>query len=52
LIVPAIPKEVFTIGDFAVTKSILITAASYSMKKKIKKLMLLTTKKNKNLIIH
>ncbi len=45
LIVPAIPKEVFTIGDFIVTKSILIMllfailmiAASYSMIKKDKK---------------
>lgn len=45
LIVPAIPKEVFTIGDFVVTKSILMMllfailmiAASYSMIKKDKK---------------
>lgn len=45
LIVPAIPKEVFTIGDFIVTKSILMMllfailmiAASYSMIKKAKK---------------
>ena len=45
LIVPAIPKEVFTIGDFIVTKSILMMllfailmiAASYSMIKKDKK---------------
>ena len=45
LIVPAIPKEVFTVGDFIVTKSILMMvlfavlmiAASYSMIKKDKK---------------
>ena len=45
LIVPAIPKEVFTVGDFVVTKSILMMvlfavlmiAASYSMIKKDKK---------------
>ncbi len=45
LIVPAIPKEVFSIGDFVVTKSILMMllfavlmiAASYSMIKKDKK---------------
>jgi uncharacterized protein len=45
LIVPAIPKEVFTIGDFVVTKSILMMllfailmiAASYSMIKRDKK---------------
>ena len=45
LIVPAIPKEVFIIGDFIVTKSILMMllfailmiAASYSMIKKDKK---------------
>ena len=45
LIVPAIPKEVFTIGNFIVTKSILMMllfailmiAASYSMIKKDKK---------------
>jgi uncharacterized membrane protein YfcA len=45
LIVPAIPKEVFTIGEFVVTKSILMMllfavlmiAASYSMIKKDKK---------------
>ena len=45
LIVPAIPKEVFSIGDFIVTKSILMMllfailmiAASYSMIKKDKK---------------
>ena len=45
LIVPAIPKEVFTIGEFIVTKSILMMllfavlmiAASYSMIKKDKK---------------
>lgn len=44
-IVPAIPKEVFTIGEFVVTKSILMMllfavlmiAASYSMIKKYKK---------------
>ncbi len=44
-IVPAIPKEVFSIGDFMVTKSILMMllfailmiAASYSMIKKVKK---------------
>lgn len=44
-IVPAIPKEVFSIGDFLVTKSILLMilfailmiAASYSMIKKTKK---------------
>lgn len=44
-VVPAIPKEVFTIGDFVVTKSILMmllfavlmVAASYSMIKKDKK---------------
>ncbi len=44
-IVPAIPKEVFTIGNFVVTKSILLMllfailmiAASYSMIKKTKK---------------
>jgi uncharacterized membrane protein YfcA len=44
LIVPAIPKEVFTLGDFIVTKSILMMllfavlmiAASYSMIKKDK----------------
>ncbi len=46
LIVPAIPKEVFTIGDFIVTKSILMMllfailmiVASYSMIKKEKKI--------------
>lgn len=45
VIVPAIPKEVFTIGDFVVTKrllmmglfAILMIAASYSMIKKDKK---------------
>ncbi len=44
-VVPAIPKEVFTVGDFVVTKSILMmllfailmVAASYSMIKKDKK---------------
>jgi uncharacterized membrane protein YfcA len=44
-IVPAIPKEVFSVGDFVVTKSILLlllfailmVAASYSMIKKDKK---------------
>jgi len=44
-IVPAIPKQVFTVGDFVVTKSILMmllfavlmVAASYSMIKKDKK---------------
>ena len=43
-IVPAIPKEVFSVGDFIVTKSILMmllfavlmVAASYSMIKKVK----------------
>lgn len=37
MIVPAIPKEGFTIGDFAVTKCILNSVASYRMIKKIKK---------------
>jgi len=45
LIVPAIPQEVFTVGEFVVTKSILLmllfavlmVAASYSMIKKDKK---------------
>lgn len=44
-VVPAIPKEVFTLGSFVVTKSILMmllfailmVAASYSMIKKVKK---------------
>jgi uncharacterized membrane protein YfcA len=44
-IVPAIPKEVFSVGDFIITKSILMmllfavlmVAASYSMIKKDKK---------------
>lgn len=47
VIVPAIPKEVFTIGNFVVTKSILMMllfailmiAASYSMIKKDKKVI-------------
>ncbi|MFN4880563.1 MAG: sulfite exporter TauE/SafE family protein [Bacteroidota bacterium] len=54
-IVPAIPKEVFSVGDFVVTKSILMMllfavlmiAASYSMIKKDKKITVKNEEKQK-----
>lgn len=55
LIVPAIPSIIFTVGDFVVTKSILLMllfavlmiAASYSMIKKDKSILIVTGEKQK-----